>query len=72
MTDGQPLLEAGVGEDQIINMADDNNGDGAPPAQPDGTSSKDGWLPPAKFGGTSAEDAQLWWHSFTLFKTFKK
>ena len=27
---------------------------------------------PKKFTGTSAEDAQLWWNSFHLFKNFKE
>ena len=59
-----------------INMTDvglAQDGTGQPPAaQAANFSSKDRWLSPRKFTGTSAEDAQLWWNSFHLFKNFKE
>ena len=59
-----------------INMADVGLGqDGTgqlPAAQAADFSSKDGWLAPRKFTDTSAEDAQLRWNSFHLFKNFKE
>lgn len=49
-----------VPADNANNTNNANNVEGgAPPAQSENTSFRDGWLAPAKFVGTSAEDIQL-------------
>ena len=70
----QPTLVLDINPSIImtdVGIAQDGTGQ-PPAAQIADFSSKDGWLAPKKFTGTSAEDAQLWWNPFHLFKNFKE